>query len=158
MIKIKVVCVGRVKESYFSEAIAEYKKRLGRFCELKIVELKEENFVKEPNSEERERIIAKEGEYILNELSGYVITLAIEGKKHSSEELADRIKSLKDIGSGEVTFVIGGSYGVDMRVKRKSNLLLSFSDMTFPHTLARVMLLEQVYRAFTIIAGSNYHK
>ena len=157
MFKIKVVAVGKVKENYFLDAILEYKKRLSRYCEFSIVEVKEENFIKEPNDSEIEEILKREGESILKELKGYVIAMAIEGKKCSSKGLATLIKNQVDKGQ-EITFVIGGSYGLSNAVKKRADLLLSFSDATFPHTLFRVMLLEQVYRAFTINTDARYHK
>lgn len=158
MLKIKLVCVGKIKEKYFTEAIDEYKKRLSRFAEFTIKEIKEENFVSTPTQAETEKIIALEGENILKELKGYVICLAVEGKRLSSEKLAEKIRTLKDGGEGEITFVIGGSYGIWDKVKRSANELVSFSDMTFPHTLFRVMFTEQLYRAFMIDSGAKYHK
>ncbi|MBR5439191.1 MAG: 23S rRNA (pseudouridine(1915)-N(3))-methyltransferase RlmH [Clostridia bacterium] len=157
MFKIKVVAVGKVKEKYFLDAILEYKKRLSRFCDVSICEVKEENFTKEPNSSEISEILKREGESILKELKGYVVAMAIEGKKCSSEGLAKLIKNQVDKGQ-EITFVIGGSYGICDEVKTSADMLLSFSDATFPHTLFRVMLLEQVYRAFSINADARYHK
>ena len=157
MIKIKIVAVGKVKEKYFVDAILEYKKRLSRFAEVTICEVKEENFTKEPNGSEIDEILKRESESILKELKGYVVAMAIEGKKYSSQGLATLIKNQVDKGQ-EITFVIGGSYGLCNEVKKSANLLLSFSDATFPHTLFRVMLLEQVYRAFSINADARYHK
>lgn len=157
MIKIRLICVGKVKEKYFTEAIAEYSKRLSAYVDFSIVELKEENY-KNPNPSEIKKIMAIEGERIEKAMKGYCFVLAIEGKKFSSEELAKKIKSLTDRGEGELSFIIGGSYGVDERVKKLCKESLSFSDMTFPHTLMRVMFSEQLYRVFSIIAGSEYHK
>ena len=157
MIKVKIVAVGKVKENYFVDAILEYKKRLSRFCEVSICEVKEENFTKEPNDSEINEILKREGESILKELKGYVVAMAIEGKKYSSQGLATIIKNQVDTGQ-DITFVIGGSYGLCNEVKKSANLVLSFSDATFPHTLFRVMLLEQVYRAFSINADARYHK
>lgn len=157
MIKIRVVAVGKVKEKYFSEAIAEYSKRMSAYADFSIIELKEENY-KNPNPSEINKILTVEGERIEKTMKGYCIVLAIEGKKMSSEELSKKIKCLVDRGEGEITFIIGGSYGVSERVKKLCKESLSFSDMTFPHTLMRVVLTEQIYRAFSIIAGSEYHK
>ena len=157
MIKINVVAVGKVKEKYFSDGIEEYKKRLGKYCEFNIVEIQEENFNKVDDALICQ-IKEKEGDKILSALKGYVFAMAIEGKKFSSEKFAERIKELTDIGTGVFTFVIGGSYGLSDRVKKKADQLISFSDMTFPHTLFRLMLTEQIYRAFSIIGGSAYHK
>ena len=157
MIKVRVVAVGKVKEKYFSEAILEYSKRLSAYCEFSLIEVKEENF-KNPSKTDIQKIMAIEGERIEKNIKGYPVVLAIEGAKTSSENFAKKIKSLTDRGEGELTFIIGGSYGVDERVKKLCKERLSFSDMTFPHTLMRVILTEQIYRAFAIIAGSEYHK
>ena len=156
MFKVKIIAVGKIKEEYFQQAVAEYVKRAGRYAEVKIVEVKEENFCAEPSDKEKEIILEKEGEGILKEVKGRVFALAIEGKKISSEGLKDLIKKSKDAGE-ELTFIIGGSYGLADKVKRAATLV-SFSDMTFPHTLFRVMLTEQIYRAFNILEGGKYHK
>ena len=156
MIKVNIVAVGKVKEKYFADGISEYSKRLSRFCEFKIIELPEENY-KVATDALIENIKEKEGEKILSNLKGYVVAMAIEGKKLSSEKLAGLIKSVADT-SGVITFVIGGSYGLSNAVKNKADQLISFSDMTFPHTLFRLMLTEQIYRAFSINSGSAYHK
>ena len=156
MFKVKIIAVGKIKEEYFQQAVAEYVKRAGRYAEVKIVEVKEENFCAEPSDKEKEIILEKEGEGILKEVIGRVFALAIEGKKLSSEGLKDLIKKSKDAGE-ELTFIIGGSYGLADKVKRAATLV-SFSDMTFPHTLFRVMLTEQIYRAFNIMEGGKYHK
>lgn len=156
MFKVKIIAVGKIKESYFAEAVAEYVKRAGRYAEVKIVEVKEENFCAEPSDKEKDIILDKEGDAILKEVKGRVFALAIEGKKISSEGLKDLIKKSKDAGE-ELTFIIGGSYGLADKVKRAATLI-SFSDMTFPHTLFRVMLTEQIYRAFNIMEGGKYHK
>lgn len=157
MIKVNVVAVGKVKEKYFQDGISEYAKRLSRYCEFKIIEIAEENYQKADDA----LICAikeKEAERILPHLKGHVFAMAIEGKKTSSESLAKTIKDLSDKGQGVITFVIGGSYGLDEKIKKSANQLLSFSDMTFPHTLFRLMLTEQIYRAFSINGGSAYHK
>lgn len=146
MLKINIVCVGKVKEKYFSLGIDEYAKRLTRFCEFSITEVAEEPTVE------------KEGKNILTKLRGAVFALCVEGKKYSSERFAVKIQKLKDSGTGEITFVIGGSYGLSDEVKKRADELISFSDMTFPHTLFRLMLTEQIYRAMTIMNGITYHK
>lgn len=156
MIKVNIVCIGKVKESYFREGILEYSKRLSRFCDFTITELEEEN-IKNPSNSQIEDLIKKEGKKILPVLKGKVIVLAIEGKKRSSEDFASLIKSISDT-TGVITFVIGGSYGLSREVKDRADYKLSFSDMTFPHTMARLILTEQIYRAFSIIEGSAYHK
>lgn len=154
MLKINLVCVGRVKEKYFAEGIAEYSKRLGRFCEFNVTEVAEEN----SKNLDGFFIAEKEGKNILPKLRGTVFALAIEGKKYSSEDFAKEIKKRTDGGAGEITFVIGGSYGLSDEVKKHADGLISFSDMTFPHTLFRLILTEQLYRAFCIIGGTPYHK
>ena len=154
MVKINLVCVGKVKEKYFAEGIAEYAKRLKRFCEFTITETAEENVSRLSAAAISER----EGKNILPKLCGTVFALAIEGKKYSSEDFARELKRLTDGGVGEITFVVGGSYGLSEEVKNKAAGLISFSDMTFPHTLFRLMFVEQIYRAFCINAGTPYHK
>ena len=156
MIKVNVVAVGKVKEKYFSDGIAEYAKRLSRFCEFKIIEVEEENF-KKAESGDISVIKEREGERILPHLKGRVFAMAIEGKRRSSEEFARLIQTAAD-SVGVMTFVVGGSYGLSEAVKSRADGLLSFSEMTFPHTLFRLMLPEQIYRAFTILGGSAYHK
>lgn len=145
MIKVNIVCIGKIKESYLREACGEYIKRLSRFCKLEIKELAEGKNLKD------------EAEAVLRAVSGYKIALCVEGKQLSSPALAERIKALTDRG-GEMTFIIGSSCGLDDAVKENCDLKLSFSEMTFPHQLMRVILLEQIYRAFMINAGSEYHK
>lgn len=157
MIKIKVVCVGKIKEKYFADAVKEYEKRLSRYCQFQIKELKEENFNDNPTESDVKTIIKKEGESILKEIKGKVILLDIKGKEYSSVEFSTLVKDFVDKGE-EVTFIIGGSYGVSQEVKDKASAKISFSKMTFPHTLFRVMLVEQIYRAYTIINGAKYHK
>ncbi len=157
MIKINVVAVGKVKENYFASGIDEYSKRLNRFCEFKIIEVQEENFVKVDDgiiSQIKER----EADRILPHLKGQVFVLDINGKKYSSISFSNVIKNTVDSGGSVITFVIGGSYGLSDRVKNKANSRISFSDMTFPHTLFRLMLTEQIYRAFCILNNSPYHK
>lgn len=159
MIKITLIAVGKIKEKYFSEGIAEYAKRLSAFCDFKIVETDEENFRKtDCATEEKSRV--KEGEKIAGFLSGYkgrIYALAIEGKKTDSKGFSGIIE--KSLSAGEnIAFIIGGSYGLSDMVKSRADALISFSDMTFPHALFRLMFTEQLYRAFTIINGKNYHK
>ena len=156
MIKVNLIAVGKVKEKYFSDGITEYKKRLTKYCDFNLIEVAEENFNKVDDSI-IETIKNKEADKILPNLKGKVFAMAIEGKKISSEKLASTLKELADKGE-TITFVIGGSYGLSDTVKKRADALLSFSDMTFPHTLFRVMLVEQLYRAFSINAGSAYHK
>ena len=157
MIKIKLVCVGKIKENYFLDAVKEYEKRLSRYCQFQIKELKEENFNDNPTESDIKSIIKKEGESILKEIKGKAILLDIKGKEYTSVEFSSLIKEFIDKGE-EVTFIIGGSYGVSQDVKDKAHVKISFSKMTFPHTMFRVMLVEQIYRAYTIINGAKYHK
>jgi len=145
MIKVNVVCVGKIKEQFYRSAVEEYAKRLSRFCAFKVVEIAEC------------RTLEEEGERILRAAKGYKIALCVEGEKLSSESLASRLKSLCDKGE-EITFIIGSSEGLDKSVKSAADFKLSFSDMTFPHQLMRVILTEQIYRAFMINCGSEYHK
>lgn len=157
MIKVNVIAVGRVKEKYFADGIKEYEKRLQKYCSFSITEIVEENFSK-VDEKAIEEIKFREGEKILSAMKGYVFATAIEGSKLSSEQLAASIKKLADKGEGVITFIIGGSYGLSDKVKKAADKLISFSDMTFPHTLFRLLLTEQIYRAFAINAGSAYHK
>ena len=157
MIKVNIVAVGKVKEKYFLDGINEYAKRLTRYCEFKIIEVAEENFTKFDDGLVA-TIKEREAERILPHLKGFVIAMAIEGKKFTSEKFARLIKDVADRGSGVITLVIGGSYGLSDRIKNSADQLMSFSDMTFPHTLFRLMLTEQIYRAFSINGGSAYHK
>ena len=145
MQKLYFVVVGKIKESFYREAVDEYVKRLSRFAKVEIKELAEGL-----NPE-------TEAPAILRACKGYVIALAIEGEKLSSEGLAKKIKTLSDAGK-DVTFIIGSSCGLSSEVKKNADFLLSFSDMTFPHQLMRVILSEQVYRAFMLNAGASYHK
>ncbi len=157
MIKINLLAVGKIKEKYFLDGVNEYAKRLSKFCEFKIIEIGEENYNKVDDAL-IDVIKEKEGDKILAKMTGYSIAMAIEGKKVSSKSFAQKIKNLVDGGNGVITFIIGGSYGLSDRVKEKANELMSFSDATFPHTLFRVMLCEQIYRAFSINVNSPYHK
>lgn len=150
--KINIVCVGNIKEKYFVDAIAEYSKRLSRFVNLKIIELPQCK-VDEPN-----QTLKFEEQKILAVIEGYVILLDISGKQLSSPDLAQTIKNLEVNGISTITFIIGGSFGVSNAVREKANLRLSFSLLTFPHQLFRVLLLEQIYRAYTINNNMPYHK
>ena len=145
MQKIYFVVVGKIKESFYREAVAEYVKRLSRFAKVEIKELAEGS---DPEAE---------ADSILNACKGYVIALAVEGEKQSSEQLAKRLSKLTNEGK-DVSFVIGSSCGLSDRVKKAADYRISFSDMTFPHQLMRPILLEAIYRSFTIIHGKRYHK
>ena len=158
--KITVITVGKVKEKNLRDAIAEYAKRLSRYCKLEIIEVADEKTPDQASETVEEQIRDKEGERILKYIRDdmYVITLEIGGKMVSSEELADKINMLGIRGQSSVAFVIGGSIGLGREVLKRSDYALSFSKMTFPHQLMRVILLEQVYRSYRIINGEPYHK
>lgn len=158
--KITVIAVGKVKEKFFREAVAEYEKRLGRYCKLEIREAADERTPDGASETQREQILLREGERILRFLpeDACVVTLEIEGRKFTSEAFAGEIERLGVSGVGHIVFVIGGSLGLHNTIKRRADLAVSFSDMTFPHQLMRVVLLEQIYRAFRIINGEPYHK
>lgn len=147
---IRIVCIGKLKEKYWKDALAEYAKRLSAYCTFTVTELKED-----PRDD-----IEKEGEEILRHIgnSEHVITLEIRAKMKSSEELAQRIGDLGLMGKSDITFVIGGSNGLSAAVSKRADEKLSFSPMTFPHQMMRVILAEQVYRSFKILRGEAYHK
>lgn len=158
--KITVITVGKIKEKYLKDAIAEYSKRLGKYCKLEIIEVADEKTPDNASETVEEQIRAKEGERILKYIKddAYVITLEIEGKQLTSEQFAGKIESLGVQGYSHIIFIIGGSIGLGSEVLKKSDYALSFSKMTFPHQLMRVILLEQVYRGYRIISGAPYHK
>lgn len=158
--KITLITVGKIKEKYLKDAIAEYTKRLSKYCKLEIVEVADEKTPDNANETVENTIRSKEAERILKYVKddAYVITLEIEGKQLTSEELADRIDKLGVKGTSHIIFIIGGSIGLGEEVLKKSNFALSFSKMTFPHQLMRVILLEQIYRSYRIINGEPYHK
>ena len=158
--KITVITVGKIKEKYLKDAIAEYSKRLGRYCRLEIIEVADEKTPDQASEAAEESIRAKEGERIMKHIREdmYVITLEIAGKMLSSEELADKINALGLSGKSSIAFVIGGSIGLAREVMARSDFAISFSKMTFPHQLMRVILLEQVYRSYRIMNGEPYHK
>lgn len=157
---IKIIGVGKVKEKYFRAGIAEYAKRLGRFCKFKVVEVKDEQAPESLSQAEMDEVMAKEGQRILSKISDreYVYALAIKGKERSSEEFAHEIQQLATYGHSDITFVIGGSLGLSPEVLKRADTQLSFGRLTMPHQLMRLVLAEQVYRSFTIINGLPYHK
>ncbi|MBW3092737.1 23S rRNA (pseudouridine(1915)-N(3))-methyltransferase RlmH [Bifidobacterium sp. 82T10] len=158
--QIDIIAVGKVKESYLRDAIAEYSKRLGRYCRLDIIEVADEKTPEHASEGVERQIKAREGERIAKHLrdGAYVIALAIDGKMLSSEGLANEISQLGLRGVSHIQLVIGGSIGLDDAILRRADYKLSFSKMTFPHQLMRVILLEQIYRAFKINAHEPYHK
>lgn len=160
MMKITLITVGKIKEKYFTDAVKEYSKRLSRYCRLELIELADEKTPDGAGEALERQIKEKEGERILRSIKdgSYVIALAIEGKKMSSEKLAEFIGNLGVKGESDLVFVIGGSLGLDPRVLTRADFLLSFSDMTFPHQLMRVILLEQIYRSYRILQNEPYHK
>ena len=150
---IKIICIGKIKEKFYKEAIDEYLKRLSKYTKIEIIELPD------INSDNKEIILTKEKELILEKIKEkeYLITLEIEGTQLDSIELSKKIDELQTSNSN-ITFIIGGSYGLHQEIKNRSNYKLSFSKLTFPHQLFRVILLEQIYRCFRIINNEAYHK
>ncbi|MCR1901717.1 23S rRNA (pseudouridine(1915)-N(3))-methyltransferase RlmH [Ligilactobacillus apodemi] len=157
---IKIVCVGKLKEKYLKQGIAEYAKRLSKFCKFKIVEVSDEKAPEKLSPAQMEAVKEKEGERILHKIKDkeYVYALAIEGKERSSEEFAAELAQLGTYGHSDVTFVIGGSLGLSPAVLKRSNTKISFGRFTLPHQLMRLVLSEQIYRGFMINNGSPYHK
>ncbi|MDF7637942.1 23S rRNA (pseudouridine(1915)-N(3))-methyltransferase RlmH [Lactobacillus sp. ESL0791] len=158
--KIKIVCVGKLKEKYFRDAIAEYEKRLGRFAKVQIIQVPDEKAPEKFSRAQQEQVKEIEGQRILSKIKEkeYVYVTAILGKERSSEEFAQEIKELTTYGHSDITFVIGGSLGTSPAVNKRADDLISFGKLTMPHQLMRVVLLEQIYRAFMINSGSPYHK
>ena len=158
--KITIITVGKLKEKYLKDAIAEYSKRLSKYCKLEIVEVADEKTPENASEIVEDAIRSKEAERILKYVKedAFVITLEIAGKQLTSEEFADKIEQLGVRGISHIIFIIGGSIGLGKEVLEKSDFALSFSKMTFPHQLMRVILLEQVYRSYRIISGQPYHK
>ena len=158
--KITIITVGKIKEKFYKDAISEYEKRLSKYCKLEIKEAADEKTPDQASENVNQQILEKEGERIKNLIpkDSYVIPLAIEGKKYDSVGFSQMIQKNTVSGVSHITFIIGGSLGIMDEIKKASNQMISFSDMTFPHQLMRVILLEQIYRAFRIINGEPYHK
>lgn len=158
--KIKVVTVGKLKEKYLKDGIAEYSKRISRFAKLEMIELADEKTPDRASESENQKILEIEGQRILSKVGDhdFVIVLAIEGKTLSSEEFSKRLEEASIKGFSTLTFIIGGSLGLSSAVKNRANLSVSFGRLTLPHQLMRLVLVEQIYRAFTIQQGSPYHK
>ncbi|MDE7325182.1 MAG: 23S rRNA (pseudouridine(1915)-N(3))-methyltransferase RlmH [Lachnospiraceae bacterium] len=158
--RITILCVGKIKEKYFTDAAAEYVKRIGRYHKIEVVEVVDEKTPDGAGEAINRQIMVREGERILGKIKedSYVVALAIEGKEFSSVDLAKKLETLAVNGDSHVTFVIGGSLGLTEKVKTRADFLLSFSRMTFPHQLMRVVLLEQIYRCCKISAREPYHK
>ena len=157
---IKIIGVGKLKEKYFKAGIAEYAKRLRRYCKFEIVEVPDEKAPESLSQAEMDEVMAKEGERILSKIKDreYVFALAINGKERSSEEFAKTLNQLATYGHSDITFVIGGSLGLSPAVLKRADEQISFGRFTLPHQLMRLVLTEQIYRAFTIINGLPYHK
>jgi len=158
--KITILSVGKIKEKHFKDAISEYEKRLSRYCKLKFIEVADEKTPEQSSSVEKKMIRQREGKRLLKHIrdEAYVITLEINGKELNSEQFGRRIENLGVTGVNHVYFVIGGSIGLGEEVRKRADFALSFSKMTFPHQLMRVILLEQIYRGYRIMKGEPYHK
>ena len=157
---VTIVCVGKLKEGYWWDAAVEYQKRLSAFCRLSTVEIEEERLPQNPSAAQIAAGLEAEGRRILSKIAAdsFVVALCIEGKLQSSEELARMLDRAAVSGKSDVIFVIGGSFGLSQAVKERADRRMSMSRMTFPHQLARVVLLEQVYRGYQILSGGKYHK
>ncbi len=160
MLNVTIICVGKLKEQYLRDACSEYSKRLSSSCKLNIIEVNEEKTGNNPSLKEIENVLAAEGKRIIEKIpkGSAVCSMCIEGRQRTSEELSREIDFLGVSGVSSVVFIIGGSFGLSDEVKNLSTQKLSMSKMTFPHQLARVMLLEQLYRAMQISLGTKYHK
>lgn len=160
MLNITIICVGKLKESYWREACAEYSKRLRSFCNFNIIEIDEERIAENPSQSQINTTITREGERIISKIpnNSKIVAMCIEGRQRTSKKLAEEISDIAVNGCSSIVFIIGGSWGLSDEVKSKSHIRLSMSEMTFPHQLARVMLCEQIYRAFQINTGGKYHK
>jgi len=159
-VKITILCVGKIKESFYRQAVDEYTKRLSKYCKLEIVEVSDEKTPDKASEVMESQIKEKEAERLIDKLKedSYIFTLEIKGKKYTSEAFAETIEKLTVQGKSHLTFVIGGSLGLHEKILKLSNQPISFSDMTFPHQLMRVILTEQIYRAFRIMNNEPYHK
>lgn len=159
MVRINIVCVGKLKEKYLKDSIDEYSKRLSKYCKLNIIELEDVSLPNKINDSIIMDIKKKEGEKILEQIKNtqYVIALELKGKEYSSEEFANTIQDIQTRGFSDITFVIGGTLGLDKEVLNRANELVCFSKMTFPHQLIRVFLLEQLFRGFKILNNETYH-
>lgn len=160
MLTVNIICVGKLKEKYWTMAIAEYEKRLSAFCKFNIIEVNEEKIPDNPSESHIQNTIIHEGERIEGKLkkNSFVVSMCIEGKIISSEELSSLIEKAALEGYSSIDFIIGGSWGISQSIKNQSNAKISMGRMTFPHQLARVMLTEQIYRAFQISSHTKYHK
>ncbi len=157
---ITILCVGKLKEKYWKDAADEYSKRLSAYCDLKIEQVQDEKAAENLSEAQKQKVKDKEGEKLLSKLpdNTYLIALTIDGKKYTSERLSSHIEKIQSSGDGRIAFAIGGSLGLSEAVVKRADEKVSFSDLTFPHQLARVILLEQIYRSFKIRSGEPYHK
>ena len=160
MMNISLICIGNLKEKYWAQAVEEYSKRLSAFCRFSVIQLNEERISNNPSPGEIDRILNAEGKRIIEKIpkNSYVISMCIEGKQISSNELSQKIDDISLSGKSSLCFIIGGSRGLSQQVKQRSDFKLSMSKMTFPHQMARVILCEQIYRAFEISSNGKYHK
>jgi 23S rRNA (pseudouridine1915-N3)-methyltransferase len=155
---IKLIVIGKLKEKYLRDGCDEYIKRLTKFCNLKIVELDEYKLPDKPSQKDIDNALSNEAKNILKHCEGYIVSMCIEGTQISSEDLAQKFENVSLNGYGTITFIIGSSFGLDGSIKANSNFKLSMSKMTFTHQIARMLLLEQIYRAFQINTNGKYHK
>lgn len=160
MFSVTLICVGKMKEKFYISAFEEYQKRLGAFCRFELIEIQEQRLSENPAEKEIRTALGKEAAEIEKHIpaGAVVIAMCVEGIQKSSPELADQLKSWANHGCNKACFIVGGSFGLSDEIKQKADLRLSVSKMTFPHHLFRVMLAEQIYRAFSILEGSRYHK
>lgn len=160
MISVNIICVGNLKEKYLRDAVEEYRKRLSAFCKIQIIEIAEQRLSDKPSQSEINSALEKEAERIIQKIpkGSATVAMAIEGKQLSSENFSEKISEFALRGYSSISFIIGSSFGLSESIKTKANLLLSMSKMTFPHQLARVMTCEQIYRAFSILNHTKYHK
>ena len=160
MLYVKLICVGKLRETYYIEAFREYAKRLGAYCRFECTEIPEQRLSDDPGEKEIAAALEREAAEVMKAIppDAYLCALCVEGKEMPSEGMAELIAARENSGKPKLCFLIGGSYGMSDTLKRRAELRLSFSRMTFPHHLARVMLAEQIYRGFKILEGSRYHK
>lgn len=160
MLAVRLICVGKMREKFYIEAFSEYAKRLQAYCKLDLIELTEQRLGDNPSQKEITSALGREAAEIMKNIppDAYLVAMCVEGKQMKSEDMAKLVSERESSGKPKLCFVVGGSFGLDESVKRRADMRLSMSEMTFPHHLARVMLAEQIYRAFKINEGSRYHK
>ncbi len=160
MLHINLICIGKIKETFFRAAVDEYNKRLSKYCNLNIIELPDEKIPNNASAKDKELVKDKEAQNILNNLKkdNYIICLDLKGKQYSSEEFSKKIENISINYNSSITFIIGGSLGISQKILDIANESISFSKMTFPHQLFRIILLEQIFRAFKISNNESYHK